>query len=421
MSSFHRSHLAAPFGTGIGSTGECSSEKECDGLMKTVRMNLGYGACVAGALFLVCGCGSQDPSEEVGANEEAVSIPFAAPAVYVDPSGYHVLAVGPSNTLWQYSSATVQAGSIWSPYQVGADSTTFSAPAVVVQPTGEVDIAAMGAPGAYDNSLAFASSLSSPLALTQVGNLVSSMPALAVTPTGMLVGATMSSTFFGLNEFWFTNTPSGPRGPSECILGDTAFGPPAVAVHASGQIDVAVQGPNNSLLYGIANLPSTCGGPLTQIAGPGTTYSAPSITIRNSDEVDIAVMGPQKSLFVYSLRPGGSWVSVQVGGPQTIFSAPSITSRPTDWSNEADVVAVGPNNSLSYYFNRFSSDPSFGWWSTMNQVAAPGTTSSPPSILVHGEEADVVAADPTGGLVLYWATPGSPWTTVQVAGPGSAG
>jgi hypothetical protein len=81
---------------------------------------------------------------------------------------------------------------------------------------------------------------------------------------------------------------------------------------------------------------------------------------------------------------------------------------------EADVVARGPGNTLMYYW----AAPGSPWRSA--QVAGAGTTVSPPSIFVRPDgEADIVAQGPDSSLMYYWAAPGSPWRSAQVAGAGT--
>jgi hypothetical protein len=89
----------------------------------------------------------------------------------------------------------------------------------------------------------------------------------------------------------------------------------------------------------------------------------------------------------------------------------SIFVRP---DGEADLVARGPGNTLMYYW----AVPGFPWRSA--QVAGPGTTVSAPSIVVRPDgEADIVAQGSGNTLMYYWAGPGSPWRSAQVAGPGT--
>ncbi len=50
--------------------------------------------------------------------------------------------------------------------------------------------------------------------------------------------------------------------------------------------------------------------------GPGpnpTTFSAPSMFVRPSGEADIVIQGPNNSLIVYHTTPNGSWSSTQIG------------------------------------------------------------------------------------------------------------
>ncbi|MGH3235465.1 MAG: hypothetical protein ACRDOH_19895, partial [Streptosporangiaceae bacterium] len=91
--------------------------------------------------------------------------------------------------------------------------------------------------------------------------------------------------------------------------------------------------------------------------------------------------------------------------------ASSIFVRP---GGEAYVVARGPGNTLMCYW----AAPGAPWRSA--QVAGPGTTYSAPSIFVRPDgEADIVARGRDFSLMCYWAAPGAPWRSAQVAGPGT--
>ena len=67
----------------------------------------------------------------------------------------------------------------------------------------------------------------------------------------------------------------------------------------------------------------------------------------------------------------------------------------------ADIVARGPGNTLMHY----SATPGSPWRST--QVAGPGTTSVPSIFVRPDGEADVAVQGPDFSLTYYWAVPGS--------------
>ncbi len=193
--------------------------------------------------------------------------------------------------------------------------------------------------------------------------------------------------------------------------------PSAIAVRSTGEADVVRMTANNSLMYYYAASAS----PLTwisdTIAGSATTFSAPAIAVRAANpagEADVVAMGPNNSLMYYYATPGSSWSSNTIAGPGTTFSAPSIAVRST---GEADVVAMGPNNSLMYYH----ATPGSPWSSST--IAGPGTTFSAPAIMVRtanpAGEADVVAMGPKNSLKYYHAMPGSKWYSDTLGGSGT--
>jgi hypothetical protein len=62
--------------------------------------------------------------------------------------------------------------------------------------------------------------------------------------------------------------------------------------------------------------------------------------------------------------------------------------------------------------------PGSNWSSVL--VAGNGTTFSAPFVFVRSNgEADIVAQGPNDSLMYYWAASGSNWSSVQVAGNGT--
>jgi hypothetical protein len=134
--------------------------------------------------------------------------------------------------------------------------------------------------------------------------------------------------------------------------------------------------------------------------------------VRPDGEADIAVEGPDNSLLYYHATPGAPWTGEQVAADNTTFSPPSIYVRDVAPEGEADIVAEGPDHSLYYEWARVG-----GSWNR-DEVAAPGSTYSAPSIFVRSvdpaSEADIAAEGPDNSLLYYHATPGAPWTGHQV-------
>jgi hypothetical protein len=185
--------------------------------------------------------------------------------------------------------------------------------------------------------------------------------------------------------------------------------PAAIAVRSTGEADVVIAGPNNSLLYYYATPGNSW--VASTIAGSGTTFSAPAIVVRSTGEADVVAQGPNNSLMYYHATPGNAWNADTVAGSGTTFSAPAITVRST---GEADVVAQGKNNSLLYYY----ATPGNAW--DVATIAGSGTTFSAPAITVRSSgEADVVAQGKNNSLLYYYATPGNAWDVTTVAGSGT--
>jgi hypothetical protein len=86
-------------------------------------------------------------------------------------------------------------------------------------------------------------------------------------------------------------------------------------------------------------------------------------------------------------------------------------------SGLADGATEGPHHSLLLYW----ATPGSPWHE--ETVAGAGTTYSVPSVFVRtlapAGETDIVAEGPDHTLQYYWATPGRSWSNFQVAGPGT--
>jgi hypothetical protein len=272
-----------------------------------------------------------------------------------------VAAMGANDSLVFYTATS----SGWSPTTLGGPNTAYSAPAVAVRSSGEIDVAVMGP----DNSLSYYL---------------------------LLPG---SST-------WLSTQVAGPL---------STYSAPAMVVRSTGEADIAVQGPDNSLSYYVA-WPGTAWFSGT-IAGPLSTYSAPAMSVRSSGEADVVTQGPSGSILYYTAVPSGPWGATQLGGAGATASAPSLAVRP---SGEADVVVQRPDNALIYYYQLTSGGP----WSS-GTIPTAATIQSAPAVLVRQlpnsstVEADVVAQGPGNTLVYSWATPGSAWSSVTVNQPPS--
>src|SRR5580704_17954120 len=113
-------------------------------------------------------------------------------------------------------------------------------------------------------------------------------------------------------------------GPLPAALADVASSPSLTA--NDGAENIAVQGPDNTLLFywAYSGSPSACH--METVGGANSVYSlsnTPSIVI-NGDTVNIAVTGPNRSLSFYWAYTGtGTWHAETVPAPD-VTSAPSI-------------------------------------------------------------------------------------------------
>jgi hypothetical protein len=353
---------------------------------------------------------------------------LAQPSVGVDPNGIaYIATMGQPAALGQHSSLVVYSAApgdqYWSSTTVpGAE--IDSEPAIAVRLTGEVDIVAQGT----NNSLWYYSKPDgqSFWKSQQIdnGHKVISAPAIAVRQTGevdvVAVDANYRLAYFcycGAQPFWqLPYLIRDPQGNDPQV-----FGNPAIAVRSvaqPGEVDVVVTGVDKSLNYYWATPGSSWN--WSQIGKPGSTFSDPAIAVRQTGyapvigEADVVAQGPNNSLMYYHAKPAEDWSAVQIQEAGAEFT-PAIAVRP---NGEGDIV-VSINHSLVYYF-AFPQDAS--WRSTK----LPDTSNpwqypqSPPAIVVRTTgEADVVAIGNDNSLLYYWAFPGKQWFLYTVAPAGT--
>ena len=86
----------------------------------------------------------------------------------------------------------------------------------------------------------------------------------------------------------------------------------------------------------------TAAGTLT----PALAATGPSMDI-NGNNVNIAVQGPDNSLlFYWAVNGSSTWNTETVAGPDTTFSAPSMNVD----GNDVNIAVQGPDNSLMLYW-----------------------------------------------------------------------
>jgi len=222
------------------------------------------------------------------------------------------------------------------------------------------------------------------------------------------------------NELIYYSAAPGSTWNSTIIApAGTTYSTPALAVRTNGEADIVAQGQNNNLVYYHA-VPGS-GWSANVIAPAGTAFSAPAIAIRSDGLADIVVQGSNNQLLLLTASPGSGWASSVIAPAGTTFSAPAIA---IDAGGIAHVAVQGPNNQLIYYsLSRgvvwSQGNPAFNyrWLGTI--VGQAGTTFSAPSIAIRqanpAGEVDIVAQGPNNQLFYYHLNPGSTWSSNVVA------
>ena len=238
---------------------------------------------------------------------------LSTPALDVDTDGHLALVVeGPSNTLYHYWNIS---GTWYGPLGIGGPSSTFSAPSISVQscsgdcsaqafavgPNHDMrqwqrdssgnwsgprewssDQQAFSSPSSYNAQAVFeganhslATSSSSGVALTNIGTGGTAYSAPSLTGLVMVSSrVTVEGPSHAL-DFWSTDSSGNWNGPVPVGAAGSTYSAPSMEEETGGgTLDVAVQGPSNSL-YAYWNLSGTWYGPL-QVAAAGTTFGSSS-------------------------------------------------------------------------------------------------------------------------------------------------
>lgn len=195
------------------------------------------------------------------------------------------------------------------------------------------------------------------------------------------------------------------------IPGSEAYSTPAMIQRPSGETIIAVRGANNSLLYYF----NTQGDDKwNKLVVPGAVaYSAPAIVQRPSGEIDIAVQGANNTLAFYYTIPGAPhFAGGSIPGTQA-YGEPAMIQR---LSGETDIAVQGAGNSMNMYFNT----PGFNNWGT-SAVAAPGWALSAPSIVQRQTgETDIAVQGPNNSLDFYInAQSTNVWGRIPAGGAGT--
>jgi hypothetical protein len=141
------------------------------------------------------------------------------------------------------------------------------------------------------------------------------------------------------------------------------------------------------------------------------TYPAPAITVADGNTV-IAVQTSEDGLRFYWNQFGtNNWYGEQVAANGTTFSPPTMVQD----GNAVIIAAVGPKDSLDFYWAQNGTST----WNA-ETIAGAWSTYSAPSMAVDGNTVNIAAEGPNNSLTFYWAFNGSPtWGPETVAGPGT--
>lgn len=216
------------------------------------------------------------------------------------------------------------------------------------------------------------------------------------------------------NSLDFYYNPAGTSNWGKTSVPNAAYSTPAMVQRSGGETDIAVQGPGNSMDF-YYNAPGSPTWGRSPVAVPGYAYSAPSVVQRSSGETDIAIQGPNNSLdFYFNTQGSPYWGRLSVAGGGAAYSAPAMVQRP---NGETDIAVQGPNNSLDFYYNL----PGTTSWG-VSHVAIPNWAFSAPAAIQRPTtgETDIAVQGPSNQLDLYINAQGSGgWGRIPAAGPGS--
>lgn len=215
----------------------------------------------------------------------------------------------------------------------------------------------------------------------------------------------------GNSLVFYYNAVGSPVWGSMVVPGAQAHSTPAMLQRPSGETTIAARGPNNSLNFYFNDAGSREWHRLP-VAYADTTYGDPAMIQRPNGQTVIAVRGPNDALDLY-INDQGSPYFMRFTVPGAVaLSDPDIIERP---SGETDIAVQGRDHSLDFYYN----PPGTQIWAR-SPVAIPGWAHSDPKILQRPSgETDIVVEGPNNSLDFYYNPQGGGWGRVQAAGPGT--
>lgn len=364
------------------------------------RARRGVLVILAAAALASAALAATGPSALHASAATAPSTPGFAVSEAIDSSSgnTYIAAQGPGHSLYFYWNLQ---GTWYGPLAVGAPGSTYSAPSLTIDSNGNVVIAAQG-------------------------------------PSSTL--------------WFYWNVQGTWHGPLQVGAPGSAVSTPSIALDQDGHLDLAVQGPSQTLSFWW-DINGTWNGP-AGLGAPGKTLSAPSISADSSGPhlLWVATEGPNHSLIVYQ-NSGGTWATPAQSNAQTTFAAPSnsygnfyVQGAGQDMDNwfysgttppqvmgdypigpgdltlsapagveDQDAVAIGPSNSLYFYWR-----PD-GWAGPLG-IGASGSSFSNPAIAsktTSGSNPAVAVEGPSNSLYFYWDISGTWHGPVAVGGAGT--
>ncbi|MBO3751010.1 hypothetical protein J5X84_33475 [Streptosporangiaceae bacterium NEAU-GS5] len=282
------------------------------------------------------------------------------PAIAPGNGSVRIAAAGASNTLDFYWQNNGDSG--WHKQTLGGAGTAASAPTM----TRGDDNTTLIATRQSDNSLWFRwnrdTSPSWPAIQVDGPGAILSSPAIAHSDSA--VGMAAQGPNNSLNFYWQNDGDAGWH--KVVVVGSGATSTTPAILRSSntflklGSTTIVVRTPNGGLdlyrnYHGDPNWFKNGG-----VAADGTAFSEPAIASNDDDsEVHIAVQGPNNSLlFFWTSDSAGPWNQVQVAGPGTTFTAPSIVRG----VSSSTISARDAAGRVIVYRN---SDGSSGWSRTV--------------------------------------------------------
>ncbi len=150
----------------------------------------------------------------------------------------------------------------------------------------------------------------------------------------------------------------------------------------------------------------------TAAASSSSGFSVSAAVSQTNGSVNVVAIGPNHSLRFY-WNVGGTWYGpLGLAGSGMAWSAPSMAAEP---DGNLDILVEGPSHTLNSYW-----DASGTWYGPL-QVGGPGTTYSTPSAFAEQDSGhlDVAAQGASNTLDSYWETGGQWYGPNAVAGPNS--